>query len=397
MFGKGLSVGKLFGITIGVDPTWLIIFVLITWNLAFGLFPQIQPGWSQPLVWAVSIAASLLFFGSVLAHEFAHSLVAKARGLPVNRITLFLFGGVSNLEKEPESPFTEFVMAIVGPATSIVLGAVFLAIFSLIGNDILMSANPVAAFRTLDPISTLLLWLGQVSILVGLFNLIPGFPLDGGRVLRSVIWALTGKLRQATKIASLIGDVVAYSFMLIGLIMVFGVNVPVFGTGLIGGIWIFFIGWLLNNLSSRSYEQVVLKDLLSGVLVSKIMTNDFIAVPSNITLSELVDRFMLKTEKKTFPVVNNGKFLGIVTVEDIFKTPRENWQEEIVSQVMTEAKDVSTVTPKTEASNAVDEIARKDIGLIPVVEDGLLKGVVSRKDIFLWLKLNKEEEEISVQ
>jgi len=199
----GVHIGRIFGINVRIDWSWIFIFLLVTWSLAIGVFPSWHPEWSLSLSWTVAIAASILFFASILAHELAHSLVAKMRGLPVRRITLFLFGGVSNLEREPPSPKTEFFIAIVGPITSVALGLIFLLMGGLsIGGIQNLAAEPSEMLSQLNPLTTLLLWLGSVNILIGLFNLVPGFPLDGGRILRSLVWMATGSLRKATRWAS---------------------------------------------------------------------------------------------------------------------------------------------------------------------------------------------------
>jgi Zn-dependent protease len=260
---SGFRIARLFGINIHVDWSWIFIFLLVTWNLAGVVFPAIYPQMDFGNTLVLSVAASLLFFASVLIHELAHSLMAKARGLPVRRITLFIFGGVSNIEREPPSPATEFLVTIVGPLSSLILGVLFIY---LGGRNLETQCryHPLQAFGQLEPLSTLFLWLGSINILLALFNLIPGFPLDGGRILRSFLWAATGNLRQSTRLATWVGQAVAWMFILAGLAMVFGFQVPIFGTGMVGGIWLAFIGWFLNMAASQSYQQVVVADMLEG-------------------------------------------------------------------------------------------------------------------------------------
>ena len=256
MLRRGFHIARVLGIDINADFSWLLIFLLVTINLTFAVFPGIHPEWSFILNLAVGFAASILFFSSVLAHELAHSLVARSRGVPVNKITLFIFGGVSNVEKEPESPGDEFVMAVVGPLISIVLGAIFLFLASL-GTPVNTAfGSPAAFFSALGPVTTLLLWLGPINILLGLFNLVPGFPLDGGRILRSVIWKISGNLRKSTRIASVFGQGIAWLFIVAGISMIIGINIPFFGTGIGNGIWLVFIGWFLNNMAERGHKEV---------------------------------------------------------------------------------------------------------------------------------------------
>jgi Zn-dependent protease len=247
----GFRAGKIFGIELHIDSSWIFIFILVTWNLVLG-FAAMHPGWGTGLQFSLAVVASLLFFGSVLAHELSHSLVARARGLPVRRITLFLFGGVSNIEREPPSPKSEFVISVVGPLTSIVLGLVFLALGgTLAGRARLALGNPSAALSGLGPGATILLWLGSINVTLGVFNLVPGFPLDGGRILRSILWTTMRDLRRATRAASQVGQAVGWIFVFLGLAMVLGVRVPVFGTGVGSGLWIALIGWFLDNAASR--------------------------------------------------------------------------------------------------------------------------------------------------
>ena len=255
---RGFSIGHIFGINIRVDWSWLLIFVLVVWNLA-SVFGGVHPDWGPALSWGTALVAALLFFGSVLAHELAHSLVARARGIPVRGITLFLFGGVSNIQREPPSAGAEFIMAIVGPLTSVVLGAILLVIgVASAGPLPNAAADPNQFLASLGPLTTLLLWLGTVNIVVGIFNMIPAFPLDGGRVLRSIFWAISNNLRKATRWASWIGQGIAWLMIVAGIAMVFGVQLPVLGTGPISGLWLAFIGWFLNSSASRSYQQVEL-------------------------------------------------------------------------------------------------------------------------------------------
>lgn len=331
-FRRGARLGKLFGIEIEIDASWSFIFVLVTWNLAAG-FSQWHPDWSFALDVATALAGSLLFFASVLAHELAHSLVARTRGLPVHRITLFLFGGVSNLQREPESPGTEFVMAIVGPLTSVFLGFLFLTLGTRAAGGVQLAlSDPVKALAHLSPLSTLLLWLGQINILVGLFNLVPAFPLDGGRVLRSLLWGATKNLRRDTRWASQIGSLIAWLFIFAGVAMIFGARVPFFGSGLIGGLWIAMIGWFLHNAAVSSYRQLVVSDLLEGVPISRLMRRGTPTVPADIAVGQLVHDWLIGTDERAFPVLESGRLAGLVCLEDVRKLPRGRWDSTTVRE-----------------------------------------------------------------
>lgn len=391
MFRNGLKLAKIFGINIYVDWSWIFIFLLVVWNLAIGVFPSLHPTWSTALIWGTAIVAAILFFASVLAHELAHSVVAKARGLPVNRITLFLFGGVSNIEREPTSALTEFLMAIVGPLTSLILGIIFLF---LAGVGFFTSGGffgaPFSLLSRLGPVSTLLLWLGPINIILAIFNMVPGFPLDGGRVLRSIFWAVTGNLRRATHWAAIIGQIIAWGFIIIGISMVFGVNVPFFGTGLIGGIWLAFIGWFLNNAASQSYRQVVLEDMLEGVPVSTLMRPNAVSVPPNIPISELVYNYIMNSDERAFPVLDGDRLVGMVSLGDVRKIPRSEWDTTTISHIMTPEEKLTVATPREDVSQALNDIATRDVRQVPVVQEGRLVGILRRADIMKWLQLHTE-------
>lgn len=388
---SGIHVGRILGIDIYVDWSWIFIFLLVMWNLAAGMFPELHPQWGPALTWGTAFVASLLFFASVLAHELSHSLVARSQGIPVRNITLFLFGGVSNIQREPPSPAAEFVMAIVGPLTSVVLGVIFLLLSgaTAAGLDVIMG-NPIGALAPLDPLSTLLLWLGPINILLGIFNLIPGFPLDGGRVLRSVLWAITKNLRVATRWAAWVGQAVAWLFIVAGISMVFGVSIPILGTGFVGGLWLAFIGWFLNNAAMQSYQQVVVQDLLEGVPVAQLMRANAPTVPPGIPVSALVHDHIMGTDERSFPVIENNRLVGLVCIEDVRKAPRQQWDTTTVSQIMTPANQLTVATPREDAGEALNDLARRDVNQLPVVENGLLVGMLRRRDIVRWLQLHSE-------
>ncbi len=391
MLRSGIKIGKIFGINIYVDWSWIFIFLLVTWNLAAGVFFELHPNWSPILRWSTAIVAALLFFASVLAHELAHSIVAKTHGIPVRNITLFLFGGVSNIQREPPSPGTEFLMAIVGPLTSIVLGILFLLLGGVAGGAIGQSlGNPLQLIAGLDPVSTLLLWLGPINIILGIFNLIPGFPLDGGRVLRSILWGATNNLRRAMQWASWVGQAVAWIFIIAGIAMVFGVSIPFFGTGFISGLWLAFIGWFLNSAAVQSYQQVVVEDILSGVPVQQLMRPNAPTVPPNIPVSALVHDYIMGTDEQAFPVVENDCLAGLVCLEDVRKVPRDRWDSTLVSQIMTPENQLVIASPREDATDALNDLARRDVRQVPVVQDCHLVGMLRRRDIMRWLQLHSE-------
>jgi Zn-dependent protease/predicted transcriptional regulator len=387
----GLRIGKIFGINIHVDWSWIFIFLLIMWDLAAGVFPELHPGWGIGLIWGTSLVASLLFFASVLAHELAHSLVAKANGIPVHDITLFLFGGVSNIQSEPSSSGVEFLMAIVGPLTSIILGLIFLFFSGSASAGLeVVTANTLQPLSQLNPLSTLLLWLGPINILLGVFNLIPGFPLDGGRVLRSIIWAISKDLRQATLWASWAGQFVAWIFIGAGISMIFGISIPFLGSGFIGGLWIAFIGWFLNGAAVQSYQKVVIEDVLEGVSVDQLMRTNPPTVLSGISVNILVHGHIMGTDERAFPVMDNGRMIGIVCIEDVRKVPQERWDRVMVNEIMTPINQLVLAAPGDDASHALHQLADRDVNQMPVLENGNLIGMLRRRDIMRWLQLHSE-------
>jgi len=395
MIGKGFPIGRLFGISIRMDWSWLFILLLITWNLTF-VFNRVRPEWNAGLSWGMALLAALLFFSSVLAHELAHSLVAKSQGLPVHNITLFLFGGVANIQREPDSPKNEFLIAIAGPVTSLVLGFALL----LLGTGGLITAGqiglPVTGVGDLSPLNTMLLWLGSVNIFLAIFNLIPGLPLDGGRVLRSILWAITNNLRTATRIASFVGQAIAWIMIVAGIVMAFGVRIPFLGTGFINGIWLVFIGWFLNNAAMQSYQQVEIKDILEGVTVSRLMRQDPPTVEPDCKISDLVHTHLMGTDDQAFPVLEQERLVGIVTLDDIRRVPRAEWDTVRVQEIMTPSQNLVTSFPNEDASKALEKLIQRDVRQLPVVRpDGFnnapeLLGLLRRRDIMRWMQIHPD-------
>lgn len=388
---SGVRVGRLFGIEFYIDWSWLLIFFLIAWQLAAS-FGQMHPGWGDGLRWGIAVVAALLFFGSVLAHELAHSLVAIGQGVNVRNITLHLFGGVSNIERHPPSPRAEFLITIVGPLTSFAVGVLFLllggASIGALGGAF---SNPMQMVQELGPVTTMLMWLGGVNIVLGIFNLIPGFPLDGGRVLRSILWAASDNLRRATRWASWVGQAIAWLLILTGIAMIFGANVPFFGTGFGSGLWLAFIGWFLNTASIQSYRQIVIQDILEGVPVEQLMRRDAPTVSPNITINTLVHDYVMSTDDHAFPVVEGDQLIGLVTLEDMRSVSRERWNDTNVRSIMTPVEELTKTTPDGDAADALNQLTGRDVRQLPVVRNGTLMGVLRRSDIVRWLQMHSEE------
>ena len=386
---SGLNIGQIFGIKIRIDWSWLLIFFLITWNLSTA-FTELHPGWGFGTRWGIAVLAALLFFASVLAHELAHSLVARARGIPVRDITLFLFGGVSSIQREPESPGAEFLMAVLGPLTSLVIGGVLLMI-ALVGAGIQVApTNAVRVLGQFSPLLTLVAWLGSINVTLGIFNLVPGFPLDGGRVLRSILWAATNNLRRATRWAAGVGQAIAWLMIIAGVSMIFGAQIPFFGTGFASGLWLAFIGWFLNTASTQSYQQVIIHDILEGVPVSRMMrTNPPICSPQ-CSVNRLVSEHIMGTDDQAFPILEDDRLVGLVTLEDVRKVAREAWDATTVSEIMTPANRLIITSPEEDAAQALEKLSSNNIRQLPVVSDGRLVGLLRRQELIKWLQLHAD-------
>jgi Zn-dependent protease len=386
---SGFRLARIFGIQVRIDWSWLLILLLVTWSLGSS-FGQVHPNWGPATVWGVALFAALLFFTSVLLHELAHSLVARARGIPVQSITLFLFGGVSSIQHDPDSPGVEFVMAIVGPLTSLVIGIVLLLVATPHVRVITSATSATQGLAQLGPLPTILLWLGTINVVLGIFNMVPAFPLDGGRVLRSILWGISGNLRSATRWASWLGQAIAWLMIVAGIAMVFGVHIPYFGTGLLNGLWLALIGWFLNNASSQSYQQIVVHDILEGVSVERMMRTDPPTVPPDSSVSSLVHDHVMGTDEAGFPVMDGDRLVGIVTIDDVRAIPRDEWETTTVRDIMTPFDKLITVRPNDDGAVALDRLTQNDVRQLPVVSGSSLVGLLRRRDIMQWLQAHAE-------
>lgn len=367
---SSFHIATIRGIDIGVHYSWLLVFFLIAWTLAVGLFPQQFPGLGVAAYWAMGFVASLLLFGSVLVHELAHSFMAQSMGLTVRSITLFIFGGISNIGGEPTRATDELAIAIVGPASSMVLGGLFWALWLAVGNG-------------MGPVGGVLLYLATVNILLALFNMIPGFPLDGGRVLRAAVWWFTGSLRTATRVAVGAGHAVAF-------LLIFGGLLIAFSGALISGIWLILIGWFLNNAAEASGRQTEEMEIFRGVTVRRVMNPRPATVDADASLSELVHDHILQRGIRALPVVEDGRLQGMITLNEVRRIPRERWDETPVEAVMTRREDLQTVRPNDELARAVQIMAEYDINQLPVVEDGWLVGLLSRSNLIRFIQVREE-------
>ena len=380
-------VGKIFGIDLRVDWSWVFIFVLLTWNLV-AVFSRWHPDWSPLEALVLAGAASLVFFGCVLLHELAHSVVAMMYGLRVRNITLFLFGGVSNIEREPTSAGAEFFTAIVGPITSILLGVFFLVLVPVVTpvsmND---AAGAWSAVARLGPLTTLLAWLGPINIMIGLFNMIPGFPLDGGRVLRSALWKITGDLRAATRWASATGQGIGWLFIGGGIAMSFGAHLPFFGTGFVSGLWLAFIGWFLHGAAVQAATRLALDDALAGMTVAQLMKEGVSVAAPDLSVAALVREHIVSGDDRAVPVVRDGVLLGLVSISDVRALHPDQWANTSVQSIMSGVDALSVATPEEPLAKAFELLSLRDIDQLPVVVNGKLVGMLRRRDVTRWLEL----------
>jgi Zn-dependent protease/CBS domain-containing protein len=376
MFGKRIPLFKLFGFKVNVDASWLILAVLVTWSLAKGLFPYYFTGFSNSTYWWMGIAGALGLFMSIIFHEFCHSLVARQFGMPMKGITLFIFGGVAEMESEPTSPKAEFLMAIAGPLASILLGVVFYLVH--IGATSAGWSNPVRG---------VLMYLMIINLVLAGFNLLPAFPLDGGRVLRSILWSVKGSLRWATRIASGLGSAIGV-FMII-----FGVLSFISGS-FIGGIWYFLIGLFIRQASKMSYSQLLMRNALAGEQIQHFMKTDPITVSSSLPVDQLVNDYFYKFHYKMFPVSDGNGLLGCVTTKQVKELAREEWNRRTVRDVLIPCSEENSVSSQTDAMQALSLMHRTGNSRLMVVDNNRLLGIVTLKDMlkFLSLKIDLESE-----
>lgn len=359
---------RIAGIDIGIHYSWFFIFVLVTWSLAVGYFPPTYPNWGTLAYWIMGALTAIMLFVSVLIHEMAHSLVARSKGMTVNSITLFLFGGVSNLQEEPKQPGAEFIMAIVGPLTSLVLAGIFWGLA-----------------RFIDPRSmagALLGYLWYINLALAIFNLLPGFPLDGGRVLRSIIWASTKSLSKATNIAAMAGRAFGWGFIIYGVVL--AISGYVFN-----GIWIAIIGWFLNSAADANSREVSLQEHFSKIKVKEVMGANMETIPPDTSVEQVVTGILHRKYERAVPVCQNGQTLGIITMTDIKGLSKDKWATTPVEKIMTRSP-LYSVGAEDTVNVALKLLAEHDINQVLVSEQGKCSGILKRSDIINYLQLSHE-------
>jgi Zn-dependent protease/CBS domain-containing protein len=374
MFGRRITILRLFGFPIRVDPSWLFIAALVTWSLA-GSFQVAQPQISPGVRWAMALCGMLGLFVSIVLHELSHALVARAHGVETRGITLFLFGGVAELQREPPSARAEFAIAAVGPLSSIGLAAAFFA---------LARAGIGAAWPL--PVVEVLRYLALINFALAVFNLVPGFPLDGGRVLRAILWGWRGSLGWATRIAATAGSLFGLGLVALGIVIALRGNV-------VGGIWYLLIGLFLRQASQASYTQLQARRALEGERVQRFMRPDPITVPPDATIRRVVDEYFYRDLHRIYPVVDHDqRLLGCVTARRIRDVPRDEWEQRRVGDIVDPCSADNTVHPQSDALEALGRMTKSGASRLMVVEEGRLLGVLTLKDLlqFFSLKLDLE-------
>lgn len=371
---SNIKLGRIFGVQIGLHYSWIIIAVLITLSLALR-FQALHPHWGSGTAWATAIITAALFFVSIVVHEMSHAMVAKMRGLPVHSITLFALGGVARIEKEAADANTEFWMGIVGPITSALIGFFCLGLAWTLGWTTLGEPG--------TPLIAMLVWLGFINIVLAIFNMIPGFPMDGGRVLRAAVWWKTGDAAFATRVAAITGQSIAFGFIILGIIGFF------YGLGF-GGLWIAFIGWFLFNAARASYAQMELGERLRGVRVAEVMTRDCPLVDGRSNLQTFVDDQLLHSGRRCYFVAANGRPEGLITLQEVKSVERAKWPLTTVYDAMVPIDQLKTVEPEMSVTEALEILGRADINQLPVLSGGRLEGVISRDRILQFLVTRAE-------
>ncbi len=369
MTRQNIPLGRILGIPVGLDYSWFLIFALVTWSLAESYYPAEFKNWPPLLYWFIGALTAIMLFVSVLLHELGHSVMALRYKMPVRSITLFIFGGVAQIGAEPPSAVAEFLIAIAGPAVSFALAVFFYAV------------QP--AVTGIQPLLGLAKYLAYINLALVVFNLIPGFPLDGGRVFRAILWAVTKNMRRATLIAANVGRFFGFLFIFVGVLQVFSGNIG-------GGLWTAFIGWFLDNAASAQVHQVVFQGLLAGHKVSLAMSSHCATAPGDLTLQQLVDEHVLVGSHRCFLITRGQDAVGLMTLHRIKEVPRREWATTSAADVMLPLDQLKRTDPDTELWTALQQMDRDGVNQLPVTRDNQVIGMLSREDVITFLRTLQE-------
>lgn len=372
MFKSSIRLFKIFGIEIRLDYSWFIIFALFVYYFGFFYFPDLLPDINQGLLIIITIITVLLFFFSILFHEMSHSLVAKKRGIPVERISLFIFGGMAQIKKEPDNPYSEFVMAIAGPVASFFLAIIFGTIW-VFTRFVSIIGEPVK-------------YLALINVILGVFNLLPGYPLDGGRIARAIIWKVTGNFKRATFIASNIGRVIGFLIIGTGIYFIFTGN-------FLNGIWLAFIGWFLQTQASIGYKQLIFETSIKGIKVKDIMNRDIVSISKDLTLDNLVNNYFMKYRYGRFPVVKDidvEEIIGVISIHDIKTVPRDQWSTTKVGDIVKSVSKKEIINMDMEVADAIRKMSSNNLGHLVVMTGNKLIGLITKSDVMKFIKIRSE-------
>ncbi len=376
LFGRSFEIFRLFGFPIRLDPSWIPVAVLVTWSLASGVFPALAPDLSPPLYWWMGAVATLGLFASVIVHELAHSLVARRYGIPIRGITLFFFGGVAEMAGEPPSPRSELLVAAAGPAASLAVG--------VLGWCLVMA---VMALGAPEPLSAVIGYLALTNAVLALFNLVPAFPLDGGRILRSLLWGWKNDLRRATRISSVIGT--GFGLLMIGL----GLLRAFWARDWIGGIWWVLLGLFVRSAAAGAWEQLLLRQILEGEPVARLMHPHPVAVPRSLSLADWARDYVYRYPFKMFPVLDDGgRLIGCIKLRRLREVPREDWDRQTVGAFVEQCGPENTVPAHADALRALSLMSSSGVSRLMVVEGDRLLGVLSLKDLLRFFTFRTEVE-----
>lgn len=374
MLKRKMTLFKLLGFTVSIDASWGIILFLVVWSLSEGLFPGYFPDLSSQTYWLMGLLGALGLFVSIIIHEFSHSLVARKYGLEIKGITLFIFGGVAEMKDEPNSPKTEFFMAIAGPIASLLLSILFAALYQ------------VATIIELPvPLIGILGYLSAINMLLAVFNMVPAFPTDGGRILRSLLWWIKGDIYWATQVASRISLVFAMAIIFTGFMSLIGGN-------FIGGLWWILIGSFLFNAANASFQRLLMKQSFEGKTVRYFMNPNPVTVPSHITLQEFVDKYLYHYHYKMFPVVKDDKISGLITIQALKAHPHEEWKHLLVGKAMQLQSPDNSIASHTPINDALNKMSETGLSRLLVVEHKKVVGIITLKDLLEYLALKMELE-----
>jgi Zn-dependent protease/CBS domain-containing protein len=376
VFAKKIRLFKVFGFEVGIDPSWVVLAILVAWSLSMGFFPAQYQDLSTGMYWFMGIVGTVGLFFSIVLHEMCHSLVARRYGIGMRGITLFMFGGVAEMGEEPPGPRAEFMMAVAGPLSSVAIGLIFYGVYLLVLN----TRQPV-------PVAGILMYLAMINGLLAAFNLVPAFPLDGGRMLRSALWGWKKDLRWATRIASRIGSSFGILLIVLGVFQFFGGN-------FIGGMWWFLIGMFLRGAARSSYEQLLLRRALEGEPVERFMNTDPVTVNRSVSVDDLVEDYIYKYHYKMFPVVENtGRLVGCVTTKQVKDVPREEWKRKKVEEISAPCSEENVIDPRVDAMKALSLMTKTGASRLLVATGDHLVGVLALKDMLKFLSVKVELEE----